>query len=103
MGEAMSLTTINVEVPHTLPVEDAVARLTKGEKPSFFALLQSMVATLKLTKVTAEIEADVPGPNVALTVVITKDRVTVESGRVSQLTEWIGERAIESDLKERLK
>lgn len=96
----MSLSTINVTQPHTLGIDEAIARLSKGDKPTLLSVLSSMIATLKLTKVTAECEIDLPGPNVPLTVVITADRVTVESGEVHQLVEWLAEKPIKAKLAE---
>jgi len=94
---------INVTQAHSLGVEEAVARLSKGDKPTLLAVLSSMIATTKLTKVTAELEADVPGENIPLTVVITADRVTVESGSVGRFVEVVGESAIGAKLAEALK
>lgn len=91
---------INVTHPHNLPVEEAVARLSKGDKPSLTAWLSSLVATLKMKKVTVEYEVDVPGEDVPLTVVIGPDDVRVVSGEVWPITEKIGEQAIKAKLAE---
>lgn len=95
---------INVTQRHMLSVEEAVARLTKGDvRPSLLAWLESIAVSIKLTKVTAEVEAGTMAGVVPLTVVIDRDRVTVESGPVSRIVDAIGEPSIQSKLSEALK
>jgi hypothetical protein len=98
MGEAMSLTTINVTQPHTLGVEEAIARLTKGEKSSL----------LKLTGVTATFELNSKfAPNLEVRVTIAPDRVTVESEQLPVIAQgpldWLAENRIKAKLEELLK
>lgn len=100
----MNSSTINVTQPHTLGVEGAIARLTKGDvRPSLLGWLESIAVSIKLTKVTAEVEAGTMAGVVPLTVVIDRDRVTVKSGPVSRIVDAIGESSIASKLEEALK
>lgn len=94
---------INVTVPHRLTVEEAAQRFSRPDKPSVMSLLSSMIATARVRKVTAEVEIDIPGPDIPLTVVIAPDRVTFESGPVSRVVEMIGESAITSKFTELFK
>jgi hypothetical protein len=95
MGEAMSLTTINVEVPHTLGVEEAIARLSKGDKPS----------VLKLMEVTAKFTVAIPGVSVTGRVVIGADHVTIDTDpSVATIAfDWLAENRIKAKLGELLK
>jgi hypothetical protein len=90
----MSLTTINVEVPHTLGVELAAERLGK-EKGGWLT---------RPTKITVEFEAGAFGIVGATgRVVITKDSATFETDQgVGPLEKWAEERA-RAWLKEKLK
>lgn len=95
---------INVTKPHTLGVEEAISRLTKGDvRPSLLKWLESIAVSIKLTKVTAEVEAGTLAGPVPLTVVIDRGKVTVVSGPVSRIVDAIGESAIASKLEEALK
>lgn len=94
---------IHVVQPHTLGVEEAIARLSKGDRPSLVGVLQWIVGTPRLTEVTARFVVELPGTKVKGTVFIGADRVTVESEPVGRLVEWIGESTIKSKLAEALK
>ena len=95
---------IHVTVPHSLTVEAAAARLSKGDgKPTFLAWLESLAVSTKLAKVTAEVELETLAGPVLLTVTIDRDRVKVESGPVSRIVDEIGEWSIQSKLAEALK
>jgi predicted transcriptional regulator len=96
MGEAMSLTTINVEVPHTLGVEEAIARLSKGDaKPSM----------VKLTQVIARFVAELPGVSLPGRVVIGNDLISVETdpSYLTMPVDWLAENRIKAKLEELLK
>jgi hypothetical protein len=97
MGEAMSPTTINVAVPHTLGVEEAIARLSKGDaKPSM----------VKLTSVIANFAVDIPGAKVTGYVLIDGQNVKVNTDPLPMLAipfDWLAENWIKAKLEELLK
>lgn len=102
--QTMPSSIINVTVPHRLTVEEAAARLSKGDiRPSFMAWLESVAVSVKLVKIAVQCEAGTLAGPVPLTVVIDRDRVTVESGPVSRIMDTIGEHTIASKLAEALK
>lgn len=95
---------INVTQRHMLSVEDSIARVTKGDvRPSLLGWLESIAVSVKLTKVTAEVEAGTLAGVVPLTVVFDQGKVTVDSGPVSRIVDAIGESTIQAKLAEALK